>query len=154
MSAALDAGLTLRREKGIMSSNQDGGELSPGGYKVVVIFYLLAALCFAYLALREPAGGGLTRYITPLLCCYVAAYQCVQLARLRSGLSLRKPPMMVFRYVGLAFCVATTYSLLSTIVDRGFIHVLLCVGLVAFWGVVFLSWRALRSQDRAWDAEK
>lgn len=151
---ASDAGFIKRREKGIMSSTQSGGELSPAGHKAVIIFYLLVALCFTYLALREPAGAGFVRFITPLLCCYVAAFQCVQLARLKSGLSLRKPPMMVFRYVGLAFCVAITYSLLSTVVDKGFIHALLCVGLMAFWGVIFLSWRALRRQDRVWDAEK
>ena len=141
------------QKEGTMSSNQGGDELSPGGYKAVIIFYLLAALCFTYLALREPAGAGFARFITPLLCCYVAAYQCVQLARLKSSLSLRKPPMMVFRYVGLVFCVAVTYSLSST-TDKGFIRALLYIGLATFWGIVFLSWRALRKQDRAWESQE
>lgn len=129
------------------STENDDNELSPGWRRAMIVFYLVMALCFTHLALHEPSEPGFARFITPLLLCYVAAFQCVQLARLKSGQSLQQPPPLVFRYIGLAFCVAITYSPLA-LPDKGFIRILWYIGLAAFWGLVLQTWRDFNKQDQ------
>ena len=128
-------------------------EPSLGLWKAKICTHLGAALIFTLFALHESASNLFGRFCLPLLFCYVAAFEYLQLRRLKSGKGLYRTPPMPFRYVGLAFCVAVTYLLLSSLPnqvspqDRGIVRALMYVGLVAFWGVVVSIWQAFKRQD-------